>query len=155
MQKFYKATNVVIVKTIDGVEYAFTVTRNLIVHGGREPGPGALTGLREGTTVVIHYTATGASREAKEIDAVDPLAGAGLEITEGTVIRINRRRKEITIRFAGGTSQTLRLTERAASDVGTGIAEDAPVKVFYVDEGGQKVVHYFARADGPPDSRGR
>src|SRR5215510_6237655 len=100
MQKFYKGTNLIIVKTIDGVEHVFTITRDLIVHGGKAPGPGALAGLREGSTVVVHYTANGARPAAEEID---PIGEDGLQITEGTVVRVSRTRKQITIRFDNGS----------------------------------------------------
>ena len=36
-QSIYRAMNFVVVKTIDGVEHAFTFTKNLIVHGGKKP----------------------------------------------------------------------------------------------------------------------
>ena len=60
MKQFYRGANVVIVTTMDGVEHVYQFTKNLIVHGGRKPGVDALEGLRDGTTVVIHYTASGA-----------------------------------------------------------------------------------------------
>lgn len=148
MQKFYRAANVIVVKTLDGVEHAFTFTRDLIVHGGRSQGPSALAGLHEGSTVVVHYVETGAQRAAQEID---PVSDEGVQITEGTVVRVSRARKEIVIRFPNGAAQTFQLTARAASDVGMDIDDsgtDLRVKVFFVEEGGKKVVHYFRRADG-------
>ena len=61
MKQFYRGVNVVIVTTMDGVEHVYQFTKNLIVHGGKKPGVDALEGLRDGTTVVIHYTENGAA----------------------------------------------------------------------------------------------
>src|SRR5579864_1016630 len=70
MKTFYRAANTVIVTTIDGVEHVYHFTKDLIVHGGKGPGVDALAGLREGTTVVVHYTDAGNEAAATEIDRV-------------------------------------------------------------------------------------
>jgi hypothetical protein len=145
MDKFYKAANVVIVKTIDGVEHVFHFTTDLLVHGGKKSGVDALAGLHEGNSVVVHYTVA-ANQEA--IEEIDRVGGGGLQITEGTVVRIDRSRKQITIRFDNGTTESFRLTERAAGEKGTDVDDagaDVPVRVFFTNEAGQKLVHYFRR----------
>lgn len=142
MEKFYKGLNEIIVKSTDGVEHVFYFTKSLLIHGG--PVDGTLADLQEGRTVVVHYQVIDKREAAQEIDRLDD----GLKITEGTVSHISRSHREITIRFANGTTETLRLTERAATDAGPGVENDGPdvqVKVFYSDEHGQKVVHYFRR----------
>jgi len=152
MQKFYRAANVIVVKTIDGVEHAFSFTKSLIVHGARE-GEDPLAGLLEGRPVVVHYTVQGTRLSAQEIDRV---GADDATITEGRVVEVNRKRRQITIRFDNGTSETLRLSERAAADSSTGIAEpgiDVQVKVLVVDEDGQRVVHYFRRVDDRSNQR--
>ena len=108
MSQFYRGANVVIVTTMDGVEHVYQFTKNLIVHGGKNPGVDALEGLRDGTTVVIHYTDSGSQAAAEEIDL---LGDEGLKMTEGVVTDIDRRRKEITIRYANGKTETLQMTE--------------------------------------------
>jgi hypothetical protein len=142
MKKFYRAANTVIVTTIDGAEHVYHFTKDLLVHGGRGTGVDALEGLREGSTVVVHYTARGADQSATEIDRV---GDEGLRVTEGMVTRIDRRRKEIEIRFDNGKTETLRLTDRAAAEAGTGIsaASGTKVVVYYSDEGGRKMAHFF------------
>ncbi len=141
MKKLYRAANIIIVKTIDGVEHAFTFTENLLVHGGKRPGIDALEGLQEGRTIVVHYSVSGTREMAAEIDQV---SDEGLRISEGTVVRISRSRREIVIRFANGVTETLRLTERAAAAGAAPVDRTAVgVKIFYADENGQKVVHYF------------
>jgi len=148
MKKFYAATNTVVVATIDGVEHVFHFTKDLLVHGGKSGGVDALSGLHEGSTVVVHYTTSGGQESAQEIDSI---GGEGLKTTEGIVTRIDRGRKQITIRYDNGTTETLRLTERAAADVGKDVsagsnAPETRVVVYYADEAGQKVAHYFKKA---------
>jgi hypothetical protein len=139
MAKLYRGLNVVVVKTMDGVEHVYNFTKDLIVHGGKKPGVDALAGLREGTTVVVHYSTTGAKALAEEID-----------VTEGMVTDIDRGKREITIRFAGGQTETLQMTTRAAAE-SQRILDDsdrspAGIIVYYADEAGRKVAHYFKRA---------
>ena len=147
MKSFYKGLNTIIVTTMDGVEHTYHFTERLIVHGGKSPGPDALAGLQEGRMVVIHYTVEGSNQTAREIDI---LGDEGLKVTEGRVTKIDRGRKEITIRFGNGQTETLRLTDQAAAEAakdleGTG-GEAARVIVYYEDENGRKVAHYFRRA---------
>ena len=52
MKQFYKAANVVIVTTMDGVEHVYHFTKDLIVHGGKTPGVDAL----ELTRIVVYYS---------------------------------------------------------------------------------------------------
>ena len=144
MKQFYKGLNVVVVKTMDGVEHVYHFTKDLIVHGGKKPGVDALEDLQEGTTVVIH---SGAKASAEEIDL---LGDEGMKITEGMVTDIDRRKREITIKFANGQTETLQMTSRAAaeSEAVDGLsAKQTKVVVYYADETGRKVAHYFKRAD--------
>ena len=144
VKKVYAAANTVIVATIDGVEHVIRYTKNTLFHGGS--GADALQGLREGSAVVVHYTGEGANASAQEIDRV---GDEGLKVTEGVVTRIDRARKQITIRFANGSTETLRLTDRAAVDAGKDIdgatSGSTKVIVYYSDEGGQKVAHFFRK----------
>lgn len=147
MKSFYKGLNAIIVTTMDGVEHTYHFAERLIVHGGKSPGPDALAGLEEGRMVVIHYTVEGNNQTAREIDI---LGGEGLKVTEGRVTNIDRGHKQITIRFGNGQTETLRLTDRAAAEAGKDLekagAEAARVIVYYEDENGRKVAHYFRKA---------
>jgi hypothetical protein len=140
----HEAGNTVIVGTVDGVEHVFHYTKDLLVHGGK--GPDALRGLKAGSTVVVHYTVEGASEAAHEIDR---LGDEGLKSTEGVVMRVDRGRKQIAIKFADGKTETFRLTDRAAEDAGKDVGratrDASQVVVYYSDEGGQKVAHFFRK----------
>jgi len=146
MKQFYKAANVVVVTTWDGMEHVYHFTKDLIVHGGKNPGIDALEGLREGTTVVIH-PAAGPTDSAAEIDV---LGDEGLKSTEGMVTKIDRGKKEITIRYNNGKTETLQMTSRAATESEEGVDEsgESPSKVviYYSEDTGQKIAHYFKKA---------
>jgi len=146
MQQFYRAANVVVITTMDGMEHVYHFTKDLIVHGGKKPGVDALEGLRAGTTVVIHHTTAGSQAS---IDEIDVLGDEGLKSTEGMVTNIDRRKNEITIRYNNGKTETLQMTSRAAAETEAGIdesAEEARVVVYYSDEAGHKIAHYFKKA---------
>jgi hypothetical protein len=139
----HKAGNKIAVTTEDGVQHVYRAAKDLLVHGGKD---GVLADLKPGTTVVVHYTAGADGESAHEIDRV---GGSGLQTTEGTVTDINRGRKQITIRYDNGTTEKLTLTDRAAVDAGQDFTDQAigttRVVVYYSDDAGGKVAHYFKR----------
>ncbi len=146
MKAFYRAANIVIVTTMDGVEHVYHFTKNLIVHGGKVPGVDALDELSEGTPIVIHRRANDEQASAEEIDL---LGDEGLKITEGRVTHIDRRKKEITIRYGNGKTETLQLTARAAAESGASVDESngdaTELVIYYADEEGRKVAHYVTK----------
>jgi hypothetical protein len=146
IQETYAGANKILVKAADGVEHLFHLGRRSTVHGGDAAGDEALRGLKKGARVVVHYTQQGENLTAEEIDR---LGDEGLKQMEGAVIAVNRGDRTLAIRLADGTRQTLRLSDRAAADVGKDIdrAGDgaATVIVYYKDEAGQRVAHYFKR----------
>ena len=131
-----KAANTIVVKTEDGVEHVYDAAKGLVVHGGKD----ALSGLKPGTTVIIHYAADNTAQE------IDRVGDGGLSTAEGIATKIDRGRKEITIRYDNGKIEKLKLTDRAAADVGKNIGEDTRIIVYYSDEARGKVTHYFKSA---------
>lgn len=142
-EKVYTAANTVIVKTIDGIEHIFRFTRDLLVHGGKGEGVNALVGLREGTTVVVHYTVADGTKTVHELDRVSD--DEGLKIGEGMVNRIDRRRKQIVVRFDNGTTETFRMTNVVTENGDRNIGASQRVIVYYSEEGRDKVAHYFKK----------
>ena len=120
-------------ETRDGVEHVYDAVKGLTVHGGNQ----ALSDLRPGTTVIIHYTPDNTVQE------IDRVGDEGLRTTEGTATKIDRKKKEITIRYDNGQTEKLRLTDRAAADVGKTVAPDTRIIVYYSDDAPVKVTHYF------------
>jgi hypothetical protein len=139
------AAGTVVVKAADGTRHVFRVARNLVVHGGHKPAPtnDVLSDLRPGSTIVVHYSGSGANATAQEIDRV---GDDGLKVSEGMVTSINRGKQEITIRLDDKRIETLQLTERAARDVGADLgASGERIVVYYTDVDGRKVAHYFRK----------
>jgi hypothetical protein len=132
-----KAAHKIVVKTADGIEHVYDAAKGLVVHGGKDP----LSDLRPGTTVIIHYTADNTAHE------IDRVGDGGLSTTEGIATKIDRGKKEITIRYDNGKIEKLKLTDRAAADVGKNIAEDTRVVMYYSEEAGGKVTHYFKKRE--------
>jgi hypothetical protein len=146
MTTFYRGVNKLVVTTVDGMEHVYHFTKDLVVHGGGDSGVEALEGMHEGVMVVIHYTIESGEPTVREIDRV---ADAGFQVTEARVAQIDRGRKRITVRFADGRTETFQLTDRAAAEVPTelehGPSETASVVIYYKNEKGQKVVHFFKK----------
>jgi hypothetical protein len=146
MTKFYKGVNTLVVTTVDGMQHVYRFTKGLVVHGGSGSGSGvdALESVHEGTTVVVHYRIEGGERS---IDELDRVADEGLRILEGSVIKLDRRRQEVTLKYGNGTTETLRLTDRAAVEASEGLSHDStPVVIYYSDESGRKVAHFVKKA---------
>lgn len=138
----YKAAHKIIVETADGVDHVYDAAKDLVVHGGTND----LSDLKPGSTVVVHYTADKTGESAHEVDSI---GAEGLSTAEGIVSRIDRAKKEITIRYDNGTTEKLILTGRAAVDAGQDL-RNAPagttrIVVYYSDEAGRKIAHYFRR----------
>ena len=133
----HKAANKIVVATEDGAEHVYDAAKGLVVHGGKD----ALADLRPGTTVIIHYT------DGNQVQEVDRVGPGGLSTTEGIATKIDRGKKEITVRYDNGKTEKLRLTDRAAVDAGKNVGEDARIIVYYSEEAGERVTHYFKKRD--------
>jgi hypothetical protein len=134
----HKAANTIVVETEDGVEHVYDAAKGLVVHGGSD----SLSDLKPGTTVVIHYSADNTAREIDRLDA------DGLSTTEGMATKIDRGKKEITIRYDNGKVEKLKLTAHAAADAGKNIGPDTRIVVYYSKEAGGRVIHYFKKVNG-------
>ena len=146
VDKVYAGAHSALVTAGDGVKHLIHVTDRTVVHGARD-ARAALDSLTEGSRVVVHYTVDGTRKAAVEIDRI---GAGGLAEAEGVVTRIDRQAKRLSIRLADGTTETLKLSERAARDAGRGLereADGAKVVVYYTDDAGNKVVHYFKRVE--------
>jgi hypothetical protein len=152
---FYKGLNTIVVRTVDGLEHLFHLTERTVVHGGAAAGDRDLRGLEEGTRVVVHYTPAGdevPEGDHHTAEEIDRIGEDGLVAVEGVITKVDRRAGTLSIRLVDGSGETLRLTERAAADVGKDL-DDADVGtakvVVYVtpviDDAGGRVAHYFRR----------
>jgi hypothetical protein len=145
--KIDRTAKTVMVKATDGTEHTIHLVGRTVVYGGNETYKGAEEAgrdLQEGSQVVVHYTKQGADETAEEIDHIGK---DGLKTSEGSITKFDRAARTMTVKVSDGTEQTYRLTEHAAEDAGKE-TEDAAKKsahaiVYYSEEAGHKVAHFF------------
>jgi len=148
--KIDQGAKTVAVKTKDGTVHTLHFVGRTTVHGVDATGAGAkdaFHGLKEGSEVVAHYSSKGAVETAEEVDHIGK---DGLKVSEGAVTHIDRGGKVLVVKTASGGEETFRLADHAAADAGKDIAEGAEksgkVTVYYTEEAGRKVAHFFEKA---------
>ena len=140
VSKIDSAGKTIFVKTADGTEHAFRFTTKTTVHGTEAVATDAFHGLKEGTEVVAHHTAKGTEKTAVEVDKVGK---EGLKSMDGAVEEIDRGGKKVVVKSADGTKETFAVAGHAAAETGKGVEKSAKVTVYYSEEGGKKVAHFF------------
>jgi hypothetical protein len=144
IEKIDRTAKTVVVKTADGTEHIFHFAARTTVHGTEVAAKDSFHGLKEGSDVVVHYTAKGSEETAEEVDHVGE---NGLKASEGTVTHLDRGAKTVTIKAADGTDHVFRLTDHAAEDAGkdisAGAGKSAKVTVYYTEQAGHQVAHFF------------
>ena len=132
------------VKTADGTEHTLHVAAKTTVRGTDARAKDTFKGLKQGSDVVARYTTRGADNTATEIDNVGK---NGLKAAQGTVAKIDRRTKTLAVKGEDGSVQTFKMADSAASDAGkdvaSGAGKSAKVTVYYTEEAGKKVAHFF------------
>jgi hypothetical protein len=131
--KVDSASKTVAVKTADGTEHTIKVVDKTTVHGADATADAAkdsFHGLKEGSEVVAHYTVKGTEKTAVEVDKVGK---DGMKATE----------------TADGTVETFKMSDHAVADAGKGIGKgtekSAKVTVYYTEESGKKIAHFFEK----------
>ena len=138
--KVDSATKTVVVKTADGTEHTIKVTGDTTYNGTKE----GLDGIKEGSEVVVHETRKGTEETGLEIGKV----GKGsVEVAKGTVEKVDDGTKTVVVKTADGTEKTFEYTATAGKDmgeaVGSGTKKGAKVTVYYTEESGKKIAHFF------------
>jgi hypothetical protein len=147
--KLDDGTKTIVVKLSDGTKHTFHFVERTTVHGAEDTAAGAkdaFHGLKEGSNVAVHYTAKGTDETAEEIDNIGK---DGLKTADATVTHIDRGAKTLTVKTGDGAEETFHLTDSAAKDAGKGIGEgadkSAKVTVYYTEDAGHKVAHFFKK----------
>ncbi len=150
VERIDSTAKTIVVKAVDGTEHTFHFVARTAVHGGEKADAAAkesFRGLKEGSDVVVHYTAKGTEETAEEVDHIGE---GGLKTTEGTITQLDRSAKTVTVKTADGTEQAFHMTDHAAEDGGRDISEGAEksgkVTVYYTEQAGHKVAHFFSKA---------
>lgn len=147
--KLDDAAKVVVVKTKDGAEHTIHFTEKTAVWGADKTATGAkesFKGLSEGSEVVAHYTVKGTENTAVEVDKVGK---GGLKSVDGTVTKVGADGKTVVVKAADGTEHTFSVaghdTAESAKAVGRAADKTGKTTVYYTEEGGKKVAHFFEK----------
>ena len=147
--KLDSSSKTMVVKTKDGTEHTLHFTENTAVEGADKTAAGAkdsFKGLSEGSEVVAHYTAKGAEKSATEVDKVGK---GGLKYVDGTVTKVGEGGKTVVVKAADGTEQTFTVvghdTAESAKAIGKAADKTGKTTVYYTEEGGKKVAHFFEK----------
>jgi len=126
--------NAVVSKTAEGTRWLFRAFRG----NSGTPINDFLSGLRPGTNIVLHYSATGAQGASPN--------GEAERVREGMVLQINRTKQEISVRLDDKSVDTLQLAEPVIRDNaphGNNSVAPQVVVVDYTDDAGRKQSHSF------------
>lgn len=138
-----KATKTVVVKAADGTEHTFVFVRQTVAHGAEKTAGGgkdAFLAMKEGDEVVVHYAVKGTVKTAREVDRVGK---DGLKMSVVAVKSVDHAAKTVTVKTAEGGEETYHLTAAAVRETGRGLDKAGKVTVYYSEEGGRKIAHYF------------
>jgi len=143
------ASKTIVVKAKDGTEQTIHFVSKTTVRGGEITADAAkdtLQGLKEGSEVVAHYTLKGTEKTAVEVDKVGK---DGMKSVEGTVTKVGEGGKTIAVKSADGTERVFDVaghdTKLAAVDVGKAADKTGKVTVYYTEQAGKKVAHFFEK----------
>lgn len=147
--KLDSATKTMVITTKDGVDHAVHFVDKTAVFGADKTAAGAkdaFKGLSEGSEVVVHYTAKGTEQTATEVDKVGK---DGLKSIDGTVSKVGKDGKTVVVKSADGTEHSFDVAGRdsadAAKDIGKSADKAGKVTVYYTEQGGKKVAHFFEK----------
>ncbi len=147
--KLDSSTKTMVVKTQDGTEHTVHFVDKTAVYGADKTAAGAkdsFKGLSEGSEVVVHYTAKGTEKTATEVDKVGK---DGLKSVDGTVTKVGKDGKTVVVKSADGTEHTFDVaghdTADAAKGIGKATDKSGKVTVYYTEQGGKKVAHFFEK----------
>jgi|SRR5581483_1886527 len=144
ISKVDAATKTIVLKAADGTEHTLRLVARTAVHGTEAASRDAFHGLKEGQEVVAHYTRKGAEETAVEVDRVGK---DGMKAADGTVSELDRRSKKLVMKTANGAEQEFQVTDRAVEeagrDLGEGSEKSARVTVYYTENAGKKIAHFF------------
>jgi hypothetical protein len=138
-----KGAKTVVVKTAEGTEHTFHFIGRTVAHGGEAVAKGskdAFQGVKEGDEVVVHYTVKGVDKTAQE---VDHLGKDGLHASVVTVKSVDHGAKIVVVKTGEGAEETYHLTEDAVRETGKGLKTGAKVTIYYTEDAGKKIAHYF------------
>jgi len=143
------ASKTVVVKTKQGTELTLNFIDTTTVRGVDKAAAGAKSefkGLSEGSEVIVHYWQGDSGTTAYEIDKVGK---DGVKYVDGTVSKVGKDGKTVVVKAADGTEHTFDVvgndTADAAKKIGKASNKAGKVTVFYTEDSGKKVAHFFEK----------
>jgi hypothetical protein len=88
----------------------------------------------------VHYSVKGTEKTAEEVDHVGK---DGMKAGDVVVKSVDHAAKTVTVKTADGGEETYHLTVRAAKETGKGLDKGGKATVYYTEDAGKKVVHFF------------
>jgi Cu/Ag efflux protein CusF len=147
VKKVDASTKTIVVETGDGADHTFHYVGRTVVHGTQATDQATIHGvdkIGDASKVVAHYTTVGGKDTVMEIDRV---GDDGLKKSTGTIDELDRGGKKLVLKADDGTRTTFRLSDHAAvdsgKDIGKGSEKSAHVTVYYTEDAGKKVAHFF------------
>jgi hypothetical protein len=138
-----KGTRTVVVKVGDGSEQTLHFVGRTASHGWAATANGskdAFQSMKEGDEVVVRYTVKGTVKTAQEVDHVGK---EGLKMSAVAVKSVDHGAKTVTVKTAAGAEETYHLTAAAARETGSGLDKGGKATIYYTEEGGKKIAHFF------------
>lgn len=136
-------TKTVVVKTSEGTEHTVHFVKRTVEHGADATSRGrkdAFQDVKEGDSVVIHYTVKGTEKTAEEVDHVGK---GGVKMSEVAIKSVDQGAESVTVKTAEGGEETFHMADRAARESGKGLEKAGKVTVYYSEEAGKKIAHFF------------
>jgi len=140
--KVDSASKTIVVKAKDGTEQTVHYTEKTAVWGADKTAEGAkdtYKGVAAGSEVVVQYTEKAGEKSATEVDKVGK---DGMKYVDGTVEKVAADGKTVTVKAADGTEHTFAVAGKA---VATSATKGGKATVYYTDEGGKMVAHFFEK----------
>jgi uncharacterized protein YndB with AHSA1/START domain len=141
-----EASKTLVVKTADGTDHSIHFVGKTVVHDTELGAKDTFHGLKEGSEVAVYYTAKGTEMTAVE---VDNLSKDGIKSVDGTITKVGEGGKTVTVKTADGTEHVFAVaghdTADAAKGLGKGTEKGGKVTVYYPEQGGKKVAHFFQK----------
>lgn len=152
VKKVDAATKTMVIHTTEGVDETVKFTEKTTVSGAKDVAHASDATAKaslEGTSVVLHYTSTGADKTAV---SVDHASKGALKVTKATVVRVDEGGKFVVVKTAAGAEETYDLSKDVVVDSGKGVEHGAAktgsaikkgdeVTVHYSEDAGKKIVH--------------
>jgi len=129
------------VKTADGTVHTVKWTDDTTVTGLKGAAHGADLAGKEGGHVIIRTTDEGGEKTAHSIDYVGHKT---IKTADVTVDDVGKGTQTLAVHTADGAKETFKVGDHATVDTGKDVEKGGHYTVYYTEDAGKKVVHFFS-----------